>query len=71
MKSNSSTFALKRGPLSNNRITPFNSKFQGQRFGKNTNYQRGILLQDGLLQCKKFKHAFKECFHSGKDNHVH
>ncbi len=55
MESNSSTFALKRVPLSNNWITPFNSNFQGQRFGKNTNYQKGILLQNGLLQCKKIQ----------------
>lgn len=49
MESDSSTFALKRRPLSNKQITRFNSKFQGQRFGKNTNYQRRILLQDTLF----------------------
>ncbi len=49
MKSDSSTFALKRRPLSNNQIIPFNSNFQGQKFGKNINYQRGILLQDPLF----------------------
>jgi hypothetical protein len=49
MESDSSTFALKRRPLSNNQITPFNSNFQRQRIGKNINYQRGILLQDPLF----------------------
>jgi len=53
MESYSSTFALKRRPLSNNRITPFNSNFQGQRFGKNINYQRGILLQDPIFTMQK------------------
>ncbi len=55
MENDLSTFALKRRPLSNNQITPFNSNFQGQRFGKNNNYQRRILLQDGLLQCRKIE----------------
>jgi hypothetical protein len=54
MENDLSTFGLKRRRLSNNQITPFNSNFQGQRFGKNTNYQRGI-LQDGLLQCRKIE----------------
>lgn len=49
MERYSSTFALKRRPLSNNQITPFNSNFQGQRFGKNKDYQRRILLQDTLI----------------------